>query len=224
MIDGVRGPQLKETVFETLRKEVRAPCTDTSHKILVESFAIQAQSLTKLRHPDLLQISEPLEETRSELTFVTEAITGSLTGILKDLTENVHGPGADGRSRGTSSGLEVDEVEVSHTTLRVGDLTLTNRRSPGKQIQKGVLQVSRALSFLHNQAKLVHLNINPDAILINTKVRRASTVDLTLPIPADQLDFDVSGGLETLRTYPHHAYPLVLIFSNTAEVRLSRGG
>jgi hypothetical protein len=69
--------------------------------------------LTKLRHPDLLQITEPLEESRAELTFVTEAITGSLGGILKDLSETVHGPGDDRQTGGTSSGLEVDEVEVS---------------------------------------------------------------------------------------------------------------
>jgi hypothetical protein len=78
---------------------------------------LQAQSLTKLRHPDLLQITEPLEETRSELTFVTEAITGSLTGILKDLSENVHGPGSDrNRGAGGSGGPEVDEVEVSRSS------------------------------------------------------------------------------------------------------------
>jgi SCY1-like protein 2 len=80
---------------------------------------LQAQSLTKLRHPDLLQITEPLEETRSELTFVTEAITGSLSGILKDLSENVHGPGSD-RNRGGSAGLEVDEVEVSQEDTGLG--------------------------------------------------------------------------------------------------------
>ena len=69
--------------------------------------------MTKLRHPDLLQITEPLEESRSDLTFVTEAITGRLSGILKDLSETVHGPGDDRSTGGASSGLEVDEVEVN---------------------------------------------------------------------------------------------------------------
>jgi SCY1-like protein 2 len=84
--------------------------------------------LTKLRHPDLLQITEPLEETRSELTFVTEAITGSLSGILKDLSENVHGPGSDSRNRGGSGGPEVDEVEVSVIAVILGPQSRTDRR------------------------------------------------------------------------------------------------
>lgn len=37
------------------------------------------------------------------------------------------------------------------------------------QIQKGVLQVNRALSFLHNQALLMHNNLTPEAILVNAK-------------------------------------------------------
>ena len=116
-IDGVRGPQLKETVFETLRKEVQAGNSSLAilYKLIFLHASVQAQSLTKLRHPDLLQITEPLEETRSELTFVTEAITGSLSGILKDLAENLHGPGTDTRS----GGLEVDEVEVSLSVLLI---------------------------------------------------------------------------------------------------------
>ena len=39
------------------------------------------------------------------------------------------------------------------------------------EIQKGTLQIAKALMFLHQQAKMVHLNITPDAILVNAKVR-----------------------------------------------------
>jgi len=39
------------------------------------------------------------------------------------------------------------------------------------EIQKGTLQIAKALIFLHQQAKMVHLNITPDAILVNAKVR-----------------------------------------------------
>jgi SCY1-like protein 2 len=68
--------------------------------------------LSRLRHPDLLQISEPLEESRSELTFVTEAVTGSLSSVVKDLEGNTNG----GSTRKDSS-VEVDEVEVSEQSL-----------------------------------------------------------------------------------------------------------
>jgi hypothetical protein len=38
------------------------------------------------------------------------------------------------------------------------------------EVQKGVLQVSRALAFLHGPGKSVHLNLSPEAVLINAKV------------------------------------------------------
>ena len=90
---------------------------------------------------------EPLEETRTELTFVTETVTASLSTILS--------PAAGSRRNGkrppeaeSSRDLDLDEVEI----------------------QKGTLQIAKGLHFLHQQAKLVHLNLSPEAILINSKV------------------------------------------------------
>ena len=39
------------------------------------------------------------------------------------------------------------------------------------QIQKGVLQLGKGLSFLHTSARTIHSNINPESILINNAVR-----------------------------------------------------
>jgi SCY1-like protein 2 len=90
---------------------------------------------------------EPLEETRSELTFVTEYITSSLSNLISAGTAKRK----DGsRPPGTESSVEIDLDEV--------------------EIQKGTLQIAKALIFLHQQAKMVHLNITPDAILVNAKV------------------------------------------------------
>ena len=88
---------------------------------------------------------ESLEETRSELTFVTEIITSSLSTLLN--------PSAGPSRRGpptaeVSDSIDLDEVEI----------------------QKGTLQVARGLGFLHQQARMVHLNLSPDAILVNAKV------------------------------------------------------
>lgn len=98
---------------------------------------------------------EPLEETRSELTFVTEYITSSLSTLI---TAGASSRRADGQSRppaADSTGeIDLDEVEI----------------------QKGTLQIARALTFLHQQAKMVHLNISPEAILVNAKVGILVTV------------------------------------------------
>lgn len=94
---------------------------------------------------------EPLEETRTELTFVTETVTGSLGSIL-----------AAAKKSGNSNGeVDLDEVEI----------------------QKGTLQIARGLSFLHQQAKSVHLNLSPDAVLVNAKGDwKLSGLSLTTPL------------------------------------------
>jgi serine/threonine protein kinase len=92
---------------------------------------------------------EPLEDTRSELTFVTELVSSSLSNVLSSATggrraERHRPPGAE-----PTGEVDLDEVEI----------------------QKGTLQVAKGLAFLHQQARMVHLNLSPDAILINAKVR-----------------------------------------------------
>lgn len=100
---------------------------------------------------------EPLEDARSELTFVTEMVTSSLGNLLAAAAGPSSSRRRDGHSRppaaDTSGEIDLDEVEI----------------------QKGTLQIARALTFLHQQARMVHLNLSPDAILINAKVSRLSS-------------------------------------------------
>ncbi|KAH6608565.1 hypothetical protein Trco_001911 [Trichoderma cornu-damae] len=119
---------------------------------VVERLKKEASSLAKLRHPSVLELVEPVEETRGGgLQFVTEAVTASLSSLLqeKDEQERSGGPGgrssryvtedADGVRRRRE--IEIDELEI----------------------QKGLLQISKALEFLHDNAGLVHGNLTPDA-------------------------------------------------------------
>lgn len=124
---------------------------------VVERLKKEASSLAKLRHPSVLELVEPVEETRGGgLQFVTEAVTASLSGLLQEKDDQERsGPGgrssryvtedADGVRRRRE--IEIDELEI----------------------QKGLLQISKALEFLHDNAGLVHGNLTPDAVLINTK-------------------------------------------------------
>jgi hypothetical protein len=77
----------------------------------------QATSLSKLRHPDLLHMIEPLEETRTELTFVTEPVVDSLGGVVGRMK-------GDSRRKGEE---ELDEVEVGSADNRIMG-RLTKRR------------------------------------------------------------------------------------------------
>lgn len=130
-----------------------------AHDEVIERLKKEASSLARLRHPSILELAEPVEETRSGgLMFATEPVTASLGTVLeeKDQQESVGGVGgrssryvvedADGQGRRRRQ-VEIDELEI----------------------QKGLLQVGKGLEFLHESAGLVHSNLTPEAIFINAK-------------------------------------------------------
>lgn len=111
---------------------------------VVERLKKEASSLARLRHPSILELAEPLEETRTGgLTFATEPVTTSLGGLLADKD----GFGDDTAGSKRRRELELDELEI----------------------QKGLLQLGKGLEFLHESAGLVHGNLTPEAIFINAK-------------------------------------------------------
>ncbi|KAF9471177.1 kinase-like protein [Pholiota conissans] len=99
---------------------------------VIEVMKAEASALGRLRHPSILEMVEPLEETRTELMFATEPVLSSLQLAIPEFGS-------------LSSSVELDEIEI----------------------QKGILQLCKGLSFLHNSAKLIHSNICPESIIIN---------------------------------------------------------
>ncbi|KAK4691882.1 SCY1-like protein 2, partial [Phenoliferia sp. Uapishka_3] len=85
-------------------------------------------------------MAEPMEETRSSITFATEPVTASLRHAIT-ASSSSH------RRNKQETELELDEVEI----------------------QKGLSQIGKGLQFLHESAKLVHGNLTPDSIIINAK-------------------------------------------------------
>lgn len=69
---------------------------------------------------------EPLEETRSELTFVTEYITSSLSTLIAPSSRR-----ADGQSRppasDTRTEIDLDEVEIQKGTLQIARADLLGK-------------------------------------------------------------------------------------------------
>ena len=129
------------------------------HEEAIERLKKEASSLARLRHPSILELVEPVEDTRNGgLMFATEQVTASLASLLeeKDVQERAGG-GAGRASRyvveDANGGRRRREVEIDEL-----------------EIQKGLLQIGKALEFLHESAGLVHGNLTPDAILINAKV------------------------------------------------------
>ncbi|KAF6217798.1 hypothetical protein HO133_006625 [Letharia lupina] len=118
----------------------------------------ESNLLARLRHPSILELAEPIEDTRSGgLMFATEPVTASLSGLLHEKDDQERAGGVAGRP----SRYVVEEADGQR---RRRDLEIDEL-----EIQKGLLQVARGLEFLHESAGLVHGNLTPDAIFVNVK-------------------------------------------------------
>lgn len=112
-------PRRKETISEILRGS--------------------AKQLDRLRHPRLISIVHPLEETNDIMTMATEPILGSLANILGSLDDRL--------PQVISSDIK------SYSFLDF-------------EIKYGILQISEAIYFLHSVCKLIHRFICPQSVLV----------------------------------------------------------
>ncbi|KAK4190786.1 hypothetical protein QBC35DRAFT_529651 [Podospora australis] len=164
-----KSTQKEYSVFVFDRKELDAHATNaglarsnasafkTAVAEVVERLKKEASALARLRHPGVLELVEPVEDYKGGLRFVAEPVTASLSGLLQEKDDQERGGGFGGR---TSRYV----TEDSTGTRRRRELEIDEL-----EIQKGLLQVSKALEFLHDNAGLVHGNLTPDAILVNAK-------------------------------------------------------
>lgn len=118
----------------------------------------ESNMLAKLRHPSILELAEPIEDTRSGgLMFATEPVTASLASLLHEKDDQERGGGNTGRS--TRYVSEEGDGQNRRMELELDEL----------EIQKGLLQIAQGLEFLHESAMLVHGNLTPNAIYVNSK-------------------------------------------------------
>lgn len=93
--------------------------------------------LLQIKHPGVIKVLEPLEETNAQMVIVTEPVFGSLHNILTQFSDVPTAP--DDRAGASLSPLEV---------------------------KYGLFHISETLQFLHHEAKLAHCNLNPCAVII----------------------------------------------------------
>ncbi|XP_030845520.1 SCY1-like protein 2 isoform X3 [Strongylocentrotus purpuratus] len=128
---------------------------------LLEILRKGSTQLTRLRHPCVLTVQHPLEETRESLAFATEPVFASLANIL-GCHDNMPSP--------------IPPYIGEHELFEV-------------EIKYGLLQLTDALKFLHNDVHMVHGNITPASIILNSNgAWKLAGFDFVIPSssPADQ--------------------------------------
>ncbi|XP_050456070.1 SCY1-like protein 2 [Cataglyphis hispanica] len=108
-------------------------------ELVLETLKRGVMQLTKLRHPQVLTVQHPLEESRDSLAFATEPVFASLANVLGNY-ENIPQP----------------------TPTNLKDYKLHDI-----EIRYGLLQLGEGLAFLHSDVKLLHRNLCPESIVIN---------------------------------------------------------
>eukprot|EP00854_Cymbomonas_tetramitiformis_P024462 gene24462-29745_t len=119
---------------KSLYDENRQPKANTEK--LLEVFRKEGAQLLKLRHPGVIRLLEPLEETRAQMGLVTESVFASIANVLDKST--VPNPPT------ALANLELSPVELKH----------------------GLLQLTEVLTFLHSDAKIMHRAISPESVFI----------------------------------------------------------
>ncbi|XP_055046241.1 SCY1-like protein 2 isoform X2 [Misgurnus anguillicaudatus] len=106
---------------------------------IIDSLKKGVQQLTRLRHPRLLTVQHPLEESRDCLAFCTEPVFASLANVLGQW-DNLPSP-----------------VPTDIKEYKLYDV----------ETKYGLLQISEGLTFLHNGVKMVHRNLCTQNVILN---------------------------------------------------------
>ena len=107
-------------------------------------------------HPHVLRVKEPLDDSRSAVVMVTEPVLCSLSDIMGD------------------SWLECKDVPDS----------LAKRGISALEVKAGLQHIAEALRFLHRDARLYHLAIQPSNIyLTEGGIWKLGGFDFSKPSP-----------------------------------------
>ncbi len=149
---GSAGPGLAWKIYGGFKKSTKQPAAifvlekraldrfdRQERELLLDLYRRAISQLTRLRHPQVLTVQHPLEESRDCLAFATEPVYASLANVL-GRHDNMPSP-----------------VPTHLREYKLFDV----------EIKYGLLQLSEGLHFLHDGVKMLHRNVSPESIVVN---------------------------------------------------------
>ncbi|CAF1042211.1 unnamed protein product [Rotaria sp. Silwood1] len=130
----------QEAAVFVLQKRLLDKYSKKDRELILEAMKKGVQQLAKIKHPRILSLQHPLEESRDSLAFATESCFASLANCL-GCYDNMTQP-----------------IPKEFEDYKLHDV----------EIRYGIVQLCEGLKFLHNEVKLLHRNISPESIIINT--------------------------------------------------------
>ena len=131
---------LKVSIFKFDKKKFETYVNDKqSRKQTYKKIEDDITNLQKIKHPNFLNIIEPIEVHSSSFIFVSEYIADNLRGMYgKDTTINLNS--------------------------KIGGMS-----NNSIVFKKGIYELSKALDFMHNVMKKAVISLNPDNVFIDAK-------------------------------------------------------
>ncbi|XP_072311198.1 SCY1-like protein 2 [Eucyclogobius newberryi] len=137
--NGIKKSTKQEVAVFVFDKKVVDKYQKYEKDQIIDSLKKGVQQLTRLRHPRLLTVQHPLEESRDSLAFCTEPVFASLANVLGQW-DNLPSPVPN----------DIKEYKLFDVETKYG-----------------LLQISEGLTFLHSGVKMVHGNLSLENIILN---------------------------------------------------------
>ncbi|CRK88468.1 CLUMA_CG002209, isoform A [Clunio marinus] len=131
-----KSTKQEAAIFEFQKKQLDRFSKDDKEQLL-EILRRGVVQLTKIRHPHVLTVQHPLEESRDSIAFATEPVFASLANILGNHHNMPH--------PNSLNSYKLHDVDTKY----------------------GLIQICEGIQFLHSDVKLLHRNICPESIIVN---------------------------------------------------------
>ncbi|CAK1554929.1 unnamed protein product [Leptosia nina] len=160
-------------------------------ELMLDRLKACIYELDKLRHPRMLQIIHPLEESLNTLAFATERIYASLHNILAWHESCPIEPEGPFPVIPNPHYLGPPTVQPMPTTSTARPPFAREYHFLDLEIRHGFHQISEALQYMHLTMKTMHRNVCPYNVLVTQRgVWKLFGLEFAEPIPSDDpLDF-----------------------------------
>ncbi|CAH8858530.1 unnamed protein product [Trichobilharzia szidati] len=133
-----RSTQHEATIW-IMEKKLLESYPKTQRDSMIEILKHGVATLTRIKHPKILSVLQPLEESRESLAYASEPLFTSLNSVLSKEFINT------GQQQNESMEFSLSDIEIKY----------------------GLVQLAEALNFLHCDCHRLHLNLTPESIVIN---------------------------------------------------------